>query len=264
MKKLLALALLVFAPLAAADTVRVSAAISLKESLDAAAKTFETATGHHVDLTLGASGTLGTQILHGAPCDLFIAAADKQVDDLIDKKLADPSTRRTIAANAMVLIIPAGKREPRSFQDLGSDAIKKIAAGEPRTVPAGDYAKQIFESLKMTDAVKPKLIYGANVRQVLDYVKRGDVDAGLVYRSDAQSAAKDVIVVATADAGWCKPINYPSVIPSAADHAELGRAFADYLLSDAGQAELVKHGFEPPHNNVSRADDGAANRAGTK
>jgi molybdate transport system substrate-binding protein len=246
MKKLLALAVLVLAPFAAADTIHVSAAISLKESLDAAAKAFEAKTGTHVDLALGASGTLETQIINGAPCDLFIAAADKQVDDLIAKKLADAATRRQIATNTMVLIVPAGKTEPKAFADLGGDAVKKIAAGEPRTVPAGDYAKQIFESLKLTDAVKPKLVYGTNVRQVLDYVKRGDVDAGLVYGSDAMSASKDVTVVATADAKWCKPINYPSVIPSAATHADEAKAFADFLLSDAGQAELVKHGFASP------------------
>jgi len=245
MKKLLGLLVFLLAPFAAADELHVAAAISLKEPLEAVAKSYEAKTGTHIDLSLGASGTLETQILNGAPCDLFIAAADKQVDDLIAKKAADAGTRHLIATNAIVLVVPAGKTEPKSFEALGDDAVKKIAAGEPRTVPAGDYAKQIFESLKLTDTVKPKLVLGANVRQVLDYVKRGEVDAGLVYRSDAIAAAKEVTVVATADASWSKPINYPAVIPSTATHAAEAKAFAEYLLSDAGQAELAKAGFSP-------------------
>jgi len=243
MKTLLALAVLLLAPFAAADELHVSAAISLKESLEAVAKNYEAKTGTHIDLSLGASGTLETQILNGAPCDLFIAAADKQADDLIAKNAADAGTRRLIATNAIVLIVPAGKSEPKTFDALGGDAVKKIAAGEPRTVPAGDYARQIFDHLKLTEAVKPKLVLGANVRQVLDYVKRGEVDAGLVYKSDAVVAKNEVTVVVTADASWSKPINYPAVIPSSSSRAAEAKAFADYLLSDAGQAELAKAGL---------------------
>lgn len=244
--KTLIVAILALTTLARADSIHVSAAISLKESLESAAKLFEAKTAVHVDLDIGASGMLETQIVNGAPCDVFIAAADKQVDDLIDKKLAGRATRRLIARNAMVLIIPPGQPGPRTFADLAGDTVKKIAAGEPRTVPAGDYAKQIFESLKLTDAVKPKLIFGANVRQVLDYVKRAEVDAGLVYRSDAMSAKAGVTMVAEADPAWCKPIDYPAVIPSAATHVKEATAFVEFLSSDVVQAELIKHGFSAP------------------
>src|SRR5688500_5853731 len=160
-------------PLASrADTVHVSAAISLKAALTEIAAAYQKETGEQVRFNFGASGQLMAQIKAGAPADLFISAAPKQVDDLVAANLADAKSRRTIAANALVLVAPADAASPpKDFKDLADARQKRIAIGDPRTVPGGQYAMQTLTSLKLTDALKGRLIHAANVRQVLDYVE---------------------------------------------------------------------------------------------
>ncbi|MGN6627776.1 MAG: molybdate ABC transporter substrate-binding protein [Tepidisphaeraceae bacterium] len=238
------LALLVFAPaVCVAQTLHVSAAISMKESLEAVAAAFEARTGTHIDLALGSSGMLETQIENGAEVDVFISAAQKQVDQLAAQKLIDPASRTVVARNALALICPKGATNVKGFDDLKSPAVRRISAGEPRVVPAGDYAKQVLDHLKLSEAVKDKLVYGANVRQVLAYVRQGEVDAGLVYRTDAIEAGKEVTIVADADPSWCKPIEYPGVVIAASKNKAVAQAFLSYLRGDEGQSELAKHGF---------------------
>src|SRR5690606_28035347 len=153
----------------------------------------------------GSSGALAEQINQGAPVDVFVAAAAAPVDDLVrsGKLLAD--TRRDVAANDLVLVVPATRSgaaasgEIRAFSDLAAPTVKRIAIGEPKTVPAGRYAAEVFKTLKIDGAAfAAKLVFGGNVRQVLTYVETANVAAGVVYATDAQSNAK-VRVVAKAD-----------------------------------------------------------------
>jgi molybdate transport system substrate-binding protein len=232
--------------------LRISAAISLKDALGDIAEAYQAETGQKVELNLGASGQLMLQIREGAPVDLFISAGQKQVDDLINAKRVDAASRRVVAENALVLIVPNdATNAPKSFDDLKSERVKRIAIGQPRTVPAGEYAMQVLQSLKIASAVKDRLIYGANVRQVLDYVARGEVDAGIVYKTDAELFAKEVKVIATADEKWHQPIEYPAVIVKDSAHADAAEKFLKYLSEPEAQKTLAKYGFKSPRANSS-------------
>lgn len=227
-----------------AETIRVGAAISLKDAAMAIATKYEAETGERVEFVFGSSGQIMAQIKSGADIDVFVSAAKQQVDELARINLVDVSTCRVVAGNRLVLVVPADAASPpRDFAALASPAVERIAAGEPKTVPAGSYAKQVFASLKIQDAVANKLVYGTNVRQVLAYVERGEVQAGLVYASDAQQAGGKVKVVASADTSTHEPIVYPGVVTSRTSHRPEALKFLAYLATPVAQAELVAKGF---------------------
>jgi molybdate transport system substrate-binding protein len=229
-----------------AQTTNVAAAISLKEALGEIAGQYKADTGNEVKLTFGSSGQLAAQIAQGAPIDAFVSAAEKQVDDLVKRKQADAGSRRIVARNELVLIVPASaSSSPSRFDDLADPKWKRIAIGEPRTVPAGQYAAQVLESLKIAGAARDRLVYGANVRQVLDYVTRGEVAAGIVYRTDALEAGDKVKVVAAADPKLHEPIVYPAVVIAASRKQNVAKDFLDYLAGPKGQKILQARGFAP-------------------
>jgi len=227
-----------------AETINVAAAVSLREAITDAATAYQADGGDAVTFTFGASGQLAAQIQNGAPVDVFISAADKQVDDLSKAGLVDDSTRRVIAGNALVLIVPAdAKSPPAGFGELAGDSMQKIAIGEPKTVPAGQYAMEVLKALKLEEKVTPRLIFGANVRQVLEYVETGEVTAGMVYSTDATEAGAKVKVVATADPSTHQPIVYPAVVIKNSSKKPAGVKFLDYLGSEKGFAALAARGF---------------------
>ena len=230
-----------------AETVTVFAAISLKDALTSVEKPYEHASGDEVEFSFGASGQLAAQVREGAPADVFISAAERQVKELVDAKLADGASRAVVASNRLVLIVPANATNPvAAFSELADARVKRIAVGQPRTVPAGEYANQVLTKLNVLDAVRDRLVYGANVRQVLDYVRRGEVDAGIVYATDAGTDA-NVTVVARAEEALHDPIVYPAVLVRRNGRtSDAGRRFLDHLKSDAAQAILRKGGFAPP------------------
>ena len=232
---------------ATADSITVAAAISLKDALADIVQSYKSDTGEDVQLTFASSGQLMALIKNGAPIDVFISAAGRQVDDLAKTKHVDDRTRRTIATNDLVLIVPAdAKSPPTSFKDLADPKYKRIALGEPRTVPAGEYAAETLAALKLADAVKPRAIYANNVRQVLDYVERGEVSAGIVYATDAKASGDKVRIVDRAEAATHTPITYPAVTVSASKKQDASRRFLDYLTTDKAQKLLVNRGFTPP------------------
>lgn len=228
-----------------AEPVTVSAAISLKESLVAIAKDYEASTGEKVEFNFGASGQLMLQIQQGAPVDAFISAAARQVDQLQKDGLLAAVPQRIVVRNHLVLIAPANQKIGDGFQGLSSAAVHRIAIGQPRTVPAGEYGMQVLEKLGISQSVKDRLIFGANVRQVLDYVIRGEVDAGIVYSSDACEAGDRVTVAAVAQDGWHQAIVYPAVVIKASAKQEAAERFLRYLMTEKAQAVFAGRGFAP-------------------
>jgi molybdate transport system substrate-binding protein len=233
---------------ARAETFRVGVAVSLKEAITDVADAYEKRTGNKVEFSFGSSGQVMAQIKGGAPIDAFISAADKQVDDLVAAGLVDESSRRVVAGNALVLIVPAdSKLALDSFEALAQARVKKLALGEPKTVPAGQYATQTLEKLKLTAALSDKLVYGSNVRQVLDYVIRGEVAAGIVYATDAKQAGDKVKIVATAVEDSHDPIVYPAVVVKKSAKAAAATRFLDYVTDDAEARRLMEaRGFTRP------------------
>lgn len=235
----------VISPFAMAETppVRVFAAISLSESLTEAAKAFEAQTHIPIQLNLGASGQLCAQIEQGAPADLFIPAARQQIEPLISAGLIQPDAIVVIARNRLVLVCPKDAEFPDGgFQSLVNSEVARISLGEPRTVPAGQYAIEVLKSLNLLDQVRDKLVYAANVRQVLDYVERAEVDAGIIYQSDARTSNK-IRVVATAEPNWHKPIEYPAAVLKASAHRADAERFLSWLAGPQGQQIIMAHGF---------------------
>lgn len=224
-------------------TLTVSAAISLKEPLDALAQNYDRQHPDiHVVCNYGASGTLQHQIEQGAPVDIFISAGEKQMDALQNENLLTPGTRRDLLTNQLVLIVPANSTTVRSFGDLAKASVKFVAVGEPRTVPAGMYAQQVLEHLHLWPAIKSKMVYAGDVRQVLAYVESGNAAVGLVYTTDARISRR-VRVVATAPADSHEPILYPVAALKASKSPQAARSFLDALESPETLAMFEKYGF---------------------
>jgi molybdate transport system substrate-binding protein len=229
------------------EEILISAAISLKDAFQEIGAIFEMQTGMRVRYNLGASGLLQKQIEAGAPVDVFASAGDKQMDELQTKGLIIPGTRRNLAGNALVLVIPTSSKIPiRSFADLARPDVTRAAIGNPKTVPAGQYARETLENLNVWDKLQPRLVLAENVRQVLDYVERGEVDAGIVYASDMDEAHGKAIVAANAPKGSHSPILYPVAVVKDAENINGAQRFIDLALSSAGQVVLKKHGFLSP------------------
>jgi molybdate transport system substrate-binding protein len=223
----------------------VSAAVSLKDALDEAATLYRSQKpGTVVHFNLGGSGTLQRQIEEGAPVDVFISAAPEELDRLESKDLLLPGTRRNLTRNRVVLIVPAGEVGIKSFQDLAKSEVRHIAIGEPQTVPAGMYAREILTHLNLYDQLKPKFVLAKDVRQVLTYVATGNVNAGIVYATDARISSK-VKVVADAPEGSHSPVIYPVAIIKASRNPAGAKDFEAFLLGAQARAVLEKYGFAP-------------------
>ncbi len=225
-------------------TLTVSAAVSLKDAFNEIAALYKAKTGATINFNFGASGALQKQIETGAPVDVFASAGEKQINELAAKNLIDAATRRDFARNKLVLIVPSdSKINIAAVNDLSKPDVQKIAVGNPKTVPAGQYTEQVFEKLNLKTSVASKLIFAEDVRQVLDYVQRGEVDAGIVYTSDAQSAQGKIRVAAEIPEDAHEPISYPIAVIKDAKEIELARQFTDLVLSADGQKILQKYGF---------------------
>ncbi|MFC5467480.1 molybdate ABC transporter substrate-binding protein [Cohnella suwonensis] len=223
-------------------TLLVSAAASLKDSLDVIETQYEQA-HPDIDLTFnyGSSGTLQKQIEEGAPADLIFSAGKKQMDALVDKGLL--SEQRVLLENELVMIVPANsKKTITKIEELSAQDIHKIAIGQPGSVPAGQYAKETLEALKVWDALQDKLVYAKDVRQVLTYVETGNVEAGFVYKTDALVSNKAKValqILPTLHA----PIVYPAGVINESKHGAEAKAFYAYLKSAEAGAAFQKYGF---------------------
>jgi molybdate transport system substrate-binding protein len=226
--------------------ILVSAAISLKNAFTDLGKLYEEGhPGSKVNFNFGASGDLIKQIQGGAPVAVFASAAQKDMDALEQEGLLVPGSRANLAANVVVLVQPTQAAvEVAGFADLAKPEVKKIAIGNPKTVPAGRYAMEVFNYFKIADSIKDKLILAENVRQVLDYVARGEVDAGLVYQTDAMTRPQEVQVIAAAPPASHKPVIYPIALIKGAANEAAAEGFMALVLSPQGQVVLQKYGFK--------------------
>jgi molybdate transport system substrate-binding protein len=226
-----------------ANELTISAAVSLKDAFKEIADLNEQRTGTKTHFNYGASGALQKQIESGAPVDIFASAGARQMDELAAKGLIISDTRKDFALNALVLIVPAENPGVSSLSDLANAAVKKVAVGNPKTVPAGQYTEQALTRQGLLPKIQSKLILAEDVRQVLDYVVRDEVDAGIVYLSDASSAGDKVKVVAHVPDDAHYPILYPIAAIKDSKQQEVARKFIELVLSAEGQAILIKHGF---------------------
>lgn len=226
--------------------ITISAAASLKDVLLEIQKNYQIKYPTvKINYNLGASGALQKQIEEGAPIDIFISAASKQMDDLEKKNLIKKDSRKNIVKNQLVLIVPKDSTLTISnFQDLRKDTIHKFAMGAPESVPAGQYTQQVLEKLKLSDEVMAKAVLAKDVRTVLTYVETGNVEAGTVYKTDALISTK-VKITATAPTDSHDPIVYPMAILAASKQSSVAQDFATYLAGPEAGAVFEKYGFTP-------------------
>jgi molybdate transport system substrate-binding protein len=221
----------------------VSAAISLKDSLDEIAHVYQSEMpGVAIYFNYGASGTLQRQVEEGAPIDLFVSASPNQMDALEAKGLMLAGTRKDLVKNAIVLIVPKGKSGISGFADLAKPEARVIAVGEPQSVPAGKYAQEVLTHAGLYDQLKPKFVLAKDVRQVLTYVATGNADAGIVYVTDAKTSDR-VVVVATAPEDSHSPVIYPVAVLKGSKSASAAKAFEEFLLGTKARAVFQKYGF---------------------
>lgn len=233
----------------------VSAAISLKDAFDEVKKEFESENRSiNIAYNFASSGALQLQIEQGAAVDVFASAGEAQMNSLEQKGLLLEGTRRAFARNTAVLVVPREGGQPiSSFSDLTKPEIKHIAIGNPSSVPAGEYAKQILESVGVWNDIQTKIVLAENVRQVLTYVEQGNVEAGIVYGTDAATSEK-VRVAANAPAGSSKPISYPVAVIASTKSPKEARALVDFITGEKGRAILSKYGFLTPAEAASGAE----------
>lgn len=224
----------------------ISAAASLTESLAEITRSFQSEhPGLKIYSNFAASGILQKQIEKGSPVDVFISAAPKQMDALQSKGLLYNDTRANILTNEIILVIPANAAyNVEKFDDLLSNDVKWLAIGNPDTVPVGQYSQETLKKLGLWKQVAPKSVYGESVRQVLNYVERGEVSAGIIFASDL-TIAKNVKVAVTAPAGSHNPIIYPAAVVKSSQNKDLATEFVKYLKSDEAKKIFEKYGFRP-------------------
>lgn len=227
------------------STITVAAASSLKNCMDEKIIPMfkEKYPGIKVQATYDSSGKLQSQIEEGASIDVFMSAAMKQMDELNKKDLIDKDSVVKLLENKIVLIVPVNNEKCIStFQDiLKAD---KIAVGDPASVPAGQYAKEVLTNLKAWEDVSKKASLGTNVTEVLNWVAEGCADAGIVYSTDAASNKK-VKITAEAPEGTVSKVIYPAGIVKASKHKDSSKKFIEFLQSNEAKKVFESYGFTP-------------------
>jgi molybdate transport system substrate-binding protein len=226
-----------------ASEVVVFAAASLSDALKAIASDYQKESGDKIVMNLGASSTLARQIEEGAPADIFFSADEAKMDALQKKGLIVAETRKNRLSNLLVIIVslktPVAITSPK---DLGSDKVGRVALADPRSVPAGIYAKEYLEKQNLWPSVKDKVIPTENVRGALAAVESGNVDAGIVYKTDA-AISKQVKVAYEVPTQEGPRIRYPVAEVKGSKNPDGARKFLEYLGSDAALGAFEKYGF---------------------
>jgi len=231
---------------AMAGDLVVSAASSLTNAFKDIAQSYEAQhPGSKVLLNFGASGALLQQMAKGAPVDVFASADQETMDAAQQQGLVRAADRADFVRNALVVIAPVdAKAPPVALKDLAAPGVARVALALPASVPVGRYAQRALEAAGLWGAVQAKAVNTTNVRQSLDYVVRGEVDAGFVYATDA-ALMKDKVKTAFA-VPLDVAILYPIARTAASGNAAEADAFIAYVRSPAGQAILARYGFLKP------------------
>lgn len=243
---LLAIVIAASSATAGAADITVSAAASLTNAFMEMGNAFRAANpGTGVQFNFAGSGALLQQIAKGAPVDVFASADAQTMDQAEQQQLVKVGTRVNFASNSLVVIVPVdAARSPQSLADLAAPSYRRIAIGVPASVPVGRYTQAALQQANLWPLVEARMIGAQSVRQALDYVARGEVDAGFVYGTDAAVMADRVKIAFTVPTD--RPVLYPVAVMSASAHATEARKFVSYVTSPAGQATLARHGFGKP------------------
>ncbi|KAF0820986.1 MULTISPECIES: molybdate ABC transporter substrate-binding protein [unclassified Cytobacillus] len=221
----------------------ISAAASLQDALSDIKASFEKEHPNvHVNFNFGASGSLQQQISQGAPADLFFSASEDKFDQLVKDGLMEEKNGIDLVGNQLVLVVPKDSAAKiKSFQDLSK--ADRLSIGTPESVPAGKYSKESLKNMNIWNGLKEKVVYAKDVRQVLTYVETNNVDAGIVYKTDAL-ISDNVDIVDTADENTHGPIIYPLGVIKDTSHPEEAKLFYDFLQNEESMSIFEEYGFK--------------------
>ena len=223
--------------------INVFAAASLTEALQEIAAAYEKAGGGRLVLNLEASSVLARQIQEGAPADLFFSADEAKMDSLEEAGLLLAGTRRSLLSNTLVVVVPAdSKLKIDGPKDLAGSKVRGLALAEPQTVPAGIHAAEYLRAKKIWNRVSDRIVPTENVRAALAAVESGNVDAGIVYRTDA-GISKKVRIAYEVPAAQGPKISYPVAALARSEQRATARELLVYLESPAALDVFRKHGF---------------------
>jgi len=226
-----------------AAQLTVFAAASLTDSLKEIAAAYEKQSGDKIIFNFSASSTLARQIEEGAPVDIFFSADEAKMDGLEKKGLIDISTRRSRLGNTLVVVVATDcALQINSASDLTNAAVKRIALADPKAVPAGIYARKWLDNFQLWPSIEPKVIPTENVRAALAAVESGNVDAGVVYKTDAAISKKVKVVFEVPVADGPK-ISYPVAMVASAPQPEAAKHFLGYLVGNEAGAVFTRYGF---------------------
>lgn len=227
-------------------TMTISAAASLKDAMEEIKKEYTKEKANVIiNFNFGSSGSLQQQIEQGADVDIFMSAATKQMEALSQKSLLLEETKKNLLGNTVVLVVPSNSSAGISdFKDATTDKIKKIALGEPTTVPCGQYAEEIYKTEGVLDKVKSKAIYGKDVTTVLTWVESGNADAGVVYGTDAKASTKVKVAAVASKDLYKTPVVYPVAVLKASKNQDASKEFLKYISGSKGKAVFEKYGFD--------------------
>ena len=231
-----------------AAQVTVFAAASLTDALKQIAAGYEKSSGDKIVFNFAASGPLARQIEAGAPADIFISADEARADALAAKGLLVNESRRSLLGNTLVIVTPVDQNVIHSPTDLTNAAVQKIALGEAKSVPCGTYAKIYLEKLGVWSAVEPKAVACESVRAVLATVETGNVDAGVVYKTDA-AISKKVKVAFEVPAADGPKITYPAALVKDSPQPEAAKKFFAFLISEDAAKVFRQFGFIVPSHS---------------
>jgi molybdate transport system substrate-binding protein len=226
--------------------LRVSAAVSLSESLTAAVRQWERETGETATLNFAASNVLSRQIEEGAPVDLFISADNLQMERLVVRRVVLANSVVPLLSNQLVVVTPVDRPLPAPAPGgLADPQVGRVALGDPAAVPAGIYARQWLERIDLWSRVSPKVVPTSSVRAALAAVEAGNADAAVTYRTDAVGRARvRVEYLVPVDQG--PQISYPIGIVAASRQAEKAGALLSWLRGDVASGVFKAAGFDVP------------------
>lgn len=230
-------------PILQAEEITVFAAVSLSESLRQIAREFERQCGDTVALNLGASSLLARQIISGAPADIFFSADEAQMNTLEEKGRIVADTRKSRLGNQLVIIVPSDSSiKINSATNILQSEFNHIALAEPRSVPAGIYARRFLEQQNLWAALESKVVPTENVRAALAAVESGDAEAGFVYKTDAAISRK-VRIAFSIPATEGPAIRYPVALVRDGPHPEAARRWMAFLMSKPAGEIFRRQGF---------------------
>ncbi len=234
--------LLVIAGAHAAE-ITVFAAVSLTDSLKQIAAVYGKESGDKIVFNLGASSTLARQIEEGAPADIFFSADEAKMDGLVKKNLIDVSTRKNRLGNSLVVVVAIDSvLQIGSAGDLTNNSVQKIALADPKAVPAGIYAKAWLKKEQVWPTIESKIVPTENVRAALAAVESGNVEAGVVYKTDA-GISKKVKIAYEVPVADTPPIIYPMALLKESPQPDAAKKFLNYLDSREAGDIFKKFGF---------------------